>query len=34
MNTSEERHVCAACGRSFASRAALDRHVHEQGLVD
>jgi hypothetical protein len=29
-----EEHVCEACERAFESRAALDRHVHDVGLVD
>ena len=29
-----EDHRCAVCGKEFESEEALDRHVHEIGLVD
>jgi hypothetical protein len=34
MAEEAEAFVCGACGASFESAAALDRHVHEAGLVD
>ena len=27
-------HVCEACEESFETAAALERHLHEVGLVD
>jgi len=30
----DEEHVCGACGKSFPTEEALERHVHEVGLVD
>lgn len=30
----DEEHVCEACGESFESEEALERHVREVGLVD
>jgi len=29
-----DEHRCEVCGERFESGAALDRHVHEAGLVD
>jgi hypothetical protein len=29
-----EPFVCEACGKSFESEEALERHVHDVGLVD
>jgi hypothetical protein len=34
MSTDDAAWVCEACGDSFESEAALERHVHEVGLVD
>lgn len=31
---SSEEHRCEACEKSFPTEAALERHVHEIGLVD
>ena len=30
----EDAVVCEACGETFESEAALERHVHDVGLVD
>lgn len=30
----EGEFVCEVCGQSFESEEALDRHVHDVGLVD
>ena len=32
--SSEEEYVCGVCGESFPTERALERHVHEVGLVD
>ena len=32
--TDDEEHVCEACGKSFESEAALERHIREEGLVE
>lgn len=32
--SSSEKHVCGACGKSFESKKDLERHIHEVGLVD
>ena len=29
-----DEYVCEACGESFESEEALDRHIREVGLVD
>jgi hypothetical protein len=29
-----EIYVCGACGKEFDSREALERHVHDVGIVD
>lgn len=29
-----DRYRCEVCGETFESEAALERHVHETGLVD
>ena len=34
MTDDNEEHVCEACGKSFESEEALERHVREVGLVD
>jgi DNA-directed RNA polymerase subunit RPC12/RpoP len=31
---STDEYVCGACGKSFPTEEALERHVHEVGLVD
>jgi len=28
-----EEYVCRICGRRFESKAALERHVHDAGLL-
>lgn len=33
-DTDAEEYVCEACGESFESEEALERHVREVGLVD
>ena len=33
-DTDEGKHVCEACGESFESEAALERHVREVGLAE
>lgn len=30
----DHEYVCDACGDQFDSEAALERHIHEVGLVD
>jgi len=30
----DEEHVCEACGKAFETESALERHVHDAGLVD
>ena len=30
----DDEHVCEACEESFETEAALERHLHEAGLVD
>lgn len=30
----DEEYRCEACGETFETRTALERHVHEIGLVD
>jgi DNA-directed RNA polymerase subunit RPC12/RpoP len=32
--SSSEEYVCEACGKSFETERALERHIHEVGLVD
>jgi hypothetical protein len=32
--TDTEGHVCELCEETFDSAAALERHVHDVGLVD
>jgi|GEM_PF-2960843 hypothetical protein len=37
MTANEEEngeHVCEACGKAFETESALERHVHNVGLVD
>jgi hypothetical protein len=29
-----ETHECEACGKTFDSRAKLEEHMREQGLID
>ena len=29
-----DEHVCEACEESFETETALERHLHESGLVD
>ena len=30
----DEEYECGVCGETFESEAALERHVHDVGLVD
>ena len=30
----EETFTCEACGESFESEAALERHIKDEGIVD
>ena len=30
----DDEHVCEACEESFETETALERHLHEAGLVD
>ena len=32
--TESDEHVCEACDTTFDSEAALERHVHDVGIVD
>ena len=32
--TEPTEHICEACGNSFETEAALERHVYDVGLVD
>lgn len=32
--TDEETYTCEACGESFESEAALERHINDVGIVD
>ena len=34
MGESEAEFVCEVCGETFESETALERHVHDVGLVD
>ncbi len=34
MGESEAEYVCEVCEETFESEAALERHVHDAGLVD
>lgn len=33
-DTDDEEYVCEACGESFESEEALERHIEEVGLVE
>jgi transposase-like protein len=33
-DSSDQQYVCDICGETFQSERALNRHVHEVGLVD
>ncbi len=32
--SSDEEYVCGVCGETFETKRALDRHIHEVGIVD
>lgn len=33
-NDERDTYICEACGKTFESEEALERHIHNVGLVD